>query len=142
VAGTDRKATGQCGFRHQDIKEFTFTMTKALLVSEDKCPECGGKINWKVVRGELGSSFYNGLCKKCNIIFRRGEIPDLKRGRELARRLKVKNALDKRLTQYNTDIQVGYLRAIQHCDTCGLPDNAGKYCKCTKCKCIYCREHK
>lgn len=117
-------------------------MVNKLLESETECPECKGKLDWKVIYGGLGNPTYSGLCKKCNIVLKDRETPDLKKGRKIAENLRIKHTLDKRLTGFNADVQLGYFRTIQHCGTCGLPDYAGKYCKCKKCKCIYCREYK
>lgn len=108
---------------------------------EEECPECKGKLDWKVVRGKWGKSFYNGLCKRCNIVLSGRETPGLKKGRVLAEQIGSISCMDTRNTQHNADVQLGYLRAIQHCRTCGgptYPKTEENKCKCTNCNCIYC----
>ena len=112
---------------------------------EKECPECKGTLTWKVIYGSWGKSEYNGLCSKCNIVLKGRETPDLRKGRLLAHELKINHPLDKRLTQYNGDVQIGYFREIQHCKTCGgphYPQTEANSCKCSDCDCLYCREYK
>lgn len=83
------------------------------LIPEKECPECKGKIDWKVVYGNFGRSQYNGLCRNCKGILRDREIPDVTKGRKLAKDLKGVHPMDKRITRYNGNVQIGILRELQ-----------------------------
>lgn len=112
---------------------------------EKECPECGGRLTWKVVREPFGKSGYNGLCSKCNIVLRGRETPDLRKGRKMAETLSGIHVMDKKITRHNADVQLGILRARQHCSACGgpsYPQTEENSCKCTGCNCLYCRERK
>ena len=80
---------------------------------EKCCPECKGEINWKVV-WKLGAPQYNGLCKKCNIVFRKRETPEVTRGKQLERgELNGVDCMDKRITSLSLQTQLGILRERQ-----------------------------
>ena len=88
---------------------------------EKQCPACNGLIHWKVIRDELGSPLYNGLCCDCGAIMRNREAPDVTQGKNLEKyghigRILVKDlhALDKRITKFPLDVQIGILRQRQH----------------------------
>ncbi len=87
---------------------------------EKECPECKGKIEWKVVRSNLGSPQYNGHCSKCAIVFRDREAPQITEGKKLEREGEIKGkpinkmtALDRRITRLPCDVQIGILRERQ-----------------------------
>lgn len=103
---------------------------------KNKC-QCGGTINWKVINGPLGSSMHKGLCKECNSIYTDDETPDHKLGKRLAHDMGVVDWENKSLLNHNTDTQIGYFRAIQHCATC--KNAIGEPCTCVDCDCIYCK---
>lgn len=78
---------------------------------EKYCPECKGEISWKVVWNDLGSPQYNGVCKKCNIIFKGRETPEVTYRKQLERgELKGVDCLDSRITRLSTQVQLGILR--------------------------------
>lgn len=87
---------------------------------ETECPKCSGPIDWKVVRDALGSPMYNGLCRKCNIVMRNREAPDITRGKTLEKSGEVGGipvedlgALDRRFTRLPGNVQLGILRRRQ-----------------------------
>lgn len=82
---------------------------------EKKCPNCDSKdIDWKIVRDELGTPSYNGLCKNCNAIMRGREPPEITRGRKLEKgELKGVYCMDKRITSLSCNTQIGILRERQ-----------------------------
>jgi hypothetical protein len=87
---------------------------------EKHCPECKGPINWKVVRNTFGSPVVNGLCTKCNIIFRRREAPHVTEGKNLERDGTLNgtpvseiDCMDRRITSLPIDVQIGILRERQ-----------------------------
>jgi len=78
------------------------------------CPECEGRIDWRVVWNKLGAPQYNGLCKKCNAVFRGRETPEVTRGKELERgELKGVDCMDRRITSLSVQTQLGILRERQ-----------------------------
>ena len=120
---------------------------------EKYCPECNNEILWKSITSELGAPLYQGHCPNCNIVFRGRENPEIAKGKELAKNLIGVNCLDKRITKHSGNTQIGILRAMQHCATCGKPTYliAGKWkpgekeknkCHCRNCNCVYCTERK
>ncbi len=113
--------------------------TKEMELPINWCPQCEGKIHWKVVHSELGAPMYNGHCPKCAIVFRNRETPEVTKGRVLAKELIGVGAMDKRITSQSCDTQIGILREKQHCKTCG---GLSWECKCKDCKCINCMENK
>ena len=110
---------------------------------EKECPECKGLLGWKTVRGVFSEPLFNGYCKKCNLILRGRETPDLKKGRLMAGDLIDVKVMDKKITKHNGDVQLGILRAKMHCATCNRPhygaDPPEDKCLCTACKCPYCK---
>ena len=92
---------------HKDVDE-----TQQL--SEEECPKCGRKINWKVIRNQLGTPQYNGLCTNCHIVFGNREVPQITEGRELYRSGKrIKHWRE--IAHLPCDVQVGYFREAQKC---------------------------
>jgi len=82
---------------------------------EKCCPECKGEINWKVVWNGVGAPQYNGLCKKCNIVLRKRETPEVTRGKQLERgELNGVDCMDKRITSLSLQTQLGILRERQN----------------------------
>ena len=77
---------------------------------ETKCPECNGSIDWITIHDVGGEPLYNGICHKCNIIFKSRETPELRRGRLMEKELRGVYVLDKRITSLPTDVQLGILR--------------------------------
>ena len=83
---------------------------------EKKCTQCGGAINWKVVRSIWGSPEYNGLCEDCSALFRGREAPDVTKGKRMVKDGKIPRGIetmDPRITQHNADVQLGILRELQ-----------------------------
>jgi len=87
---------------------------------EKECPNCKGELEWKVVRDGSGTPVYNGLCRKCSLVLRRREAPQITEGKKLERNgmidgVPVKNleVLDKRIMRLPDDIQLGILRERQ-----------------------------
>lgn len=81
---------------------------------EKYCPKCKGQINWKVIWNDLGAPQYNGICKKCNIVLRGRETPEVTYGKELERGiLKGVHCLDRRITSLSIQTQLGILRERQ-----------------------------
>lgn len=96
-------------------------MSDKLPSPEKECPECGGKISWKSFVTIFGSPFVNGLCSKCNIIFRNRQDPQVTEGENLELEgeiggVKIKDipAMDKRITSLPCNVQIGILRQRQH----------------------------
>ncbi len=85
---------------------------------EKECPECNGKIQWITVHSAYGAPIYQGHCPKCNIIFRGRETPQVAKGKRMAKDLIGVGCMDKRITSQPCDVQIGILRAKQHCKTC------------------------
>lgn len=110
-------------------------MKKEMQKPEKECPDCGGRIQWKTIHGAFGKPLYNGLCPKCNIVIKGRETPQLAKGRNMAKDLIGVGAMDKRITSQPCDVQIGILRELQHCKTCG---GLSWECKCIGCKCISC----
>ena len=81
---------------------------------EKKCPKCKDPINWKVVHSDLGAPIYNGLCVRCNIVFKGRETPELAKGKELERSGATQNKTWKEIARYPCDVQIGILRERQN----------------------------
>lgn len=111
---------------------------------EKACPMCNKVLEWVIIRTEGGAINYNGYCFKCHICLKNRELPDHTKGRKLAPSLVKFHALDKQITKYNTDVQVGILRARHFCTTCQFPVYGIKpvSCICTDCTCLYCTYYK
>jgi hypothetical protein len=80
------------------------------------------------------------FCVPCNLTCKPTESRAIRKGKKLAESgvLKGAHALDKRVTSMSLGNQLGYLRARQHCATCG--NNMGEPCTCKgKCNCLYCK---
>ena len=92
-----------------------------MLKPEKNCPKCDSKIDWKVVlEGDFGNPIYNGLCKKCCIVFRKREAPEITEGMALERDGKINGvsvkkiaAMDERITGLSCHVQIGILRERQ-----------------------------
>ncbi len=82
---------------------------------EKECPECKGKLDWKLIVGKWGSPQVNGLCKKCNLVCMNREPPDITKGKKLEKSGVTKNipAMDKRITSLPVYVQIGILRERQ-----------------------------
>jgi len=87
---------------------------------EKECPNCKGELEWKVVRDGSGTPVYNGLCRKCSLVLRRREAPQITEGKKLERNgmidgvpVKKIGALDRRIMRLPNDIQLGILRERQ-----------------------------
>ena len=106
--------------------------------AEENCPECGGRIHWRTIH-HIGAPIYNGHCPKCNIVFRNRETPQIAKGKRMAKDLIGVHCMDKRITSQPCDVQIGILRAKQHCKTC---QQLSYNCKCIGCNCICCMESK
>lgn len=93
-------------------------MSKKQPMPEKECPECGGKLTWKLVRNSWGSPQVNGLCSKCNIVLRGRKAPGISKGERLEREGVTSgiSCLDKRITNLPCDVQIGILRQRQHGD--------------------------
>ncbi len=83
---------------------------------EKKCPECKGPISWITVRDDFGSPRANGLCSKCNIVFRGREAPEITKGMKLEKSGATQgiHCMDKRITSLPCDVQIGILRQRMH----------------------------
>lgn len=90
-------------------------MSAKTLISEKECPECGKKLDWKLVHNGWGSPQVNGLCINCNIVFRGREAPEITKGKQLERDGETRgvNCMDKRITCLPCDVQIGILRQRQ-----------------------------
>lgn len=82
---------------------------------EKECPECKGKLEWKLVRNNWGGPGYNGLCKKCNLVIFDREVPEITKGKAMERNGETKDihAMDERITDLPVDVQLGILRERQ-----------------------------
>ena len=88
---------------------------------EKKCPECSGSISWKIVYNVWGAPTANGICRKCNIVFRGREAPEITKGKNMERHYKIgdtevkdMHCMDKRITRLPCNVQIGILRERQH----------------------------
>ena len=83
------------------------------------CPDCKKPMKWQ--EGLLDSSGARDMsvgryyCPGCNLFAKQTESRGLRKGRKLAASLKDVPAMDKRITKHSCGVQIGILRARQHC---------------------------
>ncbi len=109
-----------------------------------KCPVCKKPMGW--VEGLLRDGSREPTtgrygCVPCGVIDKMQDSRATRRGKRMAEDLVGVPCMDKRITSQSVGVQIGILRAQQHCATCG--NNMGDPCTCKgKCNCVYCRERK
>lgn len=90
-------------------------MIKAMRLPEKHCPECGRLIDWKVFH-KMGAPTSSGFCKKCCIVFKNREAPEITEGKKLEKSGITKDKSWKEIAHYPCDVQIGILRKRQHPD--------------------------
>jgi hypothetical protein len=119
--------------------------TTTTSAQNDLCPECGKLMAW--TEGLLGGAGARGVetgrcsCLPCRIFMKPVESRDITKGKKMAENLRGVHFMDKKITKQSCAVQIGILRARQHCKTC---DNSmGDPCTCNgKCNCLYCRDRR
>lgn len=113
-----------------------------------KCPECKKPMKWQegllTGSGERDMTVGRYYCSSCNLWSTQTESRGLRKGKKLAHKLKGVHAMDKRITKHSLEVQLGILRAKQHCETCKLPTYPRTewqdWCRCEDCNCLYCQD--
>lgn len=112
------------------------------------CPECEKPMRWQ--EGLLNEGSRDGTvgryyCPDCHLNMRQTESKAIRKGKALAHELEGVATMDKRITRLPGDVQIGVLRARQHCKKCGKPNYPRRrvrdYCRCETCNCLYCQTH-
>lgn len=109
-----------------------------------KCPKCKATMKWQeglLDDGTRDMTIGKHYCPACNIVGKTTESRAIKKGKRLAKGLIGVHCMDKKITRHSSTIQIGILRAMQHCATCGLPNypqTEDNSCACVGCDCPYC----
>ncbi len=111
----------------------------------DRCPECKKIMGWTegLLRdGARDQTVGRYACVPCGILVNMKESRAIRRGKQMAETLPLDiHCMDRRITSQSVGVQLGILRAQQHCATC--ENTAGDPCICEgKCNCLYCRIRK
>lgn len=109
-----------------------------------KCPLCKEPMDWTeglLIDGSVDFSHGRYSCVKCGVLVAPTDSRDTRKGKRMAEKLPLDiSCMDERITSQNAAVQVGILRAQQHCKTCS--NNMGDPCTCEgKCNCLYCRRN-
>ncbi len=112
-----------------------------------KCPKCKKPMRWQegllTDSGSRDTTVGREYCSNCNLRGKPTESIAVSNGKRLAKNLRGVRAMDKRITQHSSATQIGILRALQHCATCGQPTyptegRKERQCHCKACGCPYC----
>lgn len=108
--------------------------------TNEKCPECGKPMSWTeglLKHGSRDKGVGRFSCRPCGLFKTPGDSREIREGKAMASEFVGQRNVVKKIMRFSGTVQLGILRALQHCKTC--ENDAGDPCTCEgKCSCPHC----
>ena len=108
--------------------------------TNEECPECGKPMGWTeglLSAGSRKPDVGRYSCLPCGLFKKSTDSRAIRKGKAMAPEFVGKRNVVSSIRGLGVGVQLGILRALQHCRTC--KNNAGTPCTCDgKCDCPHC----